>query len=44
MLFGLHSVAIHVIVVGRAGALHLMDRFLHMLVNAIKIVPVADLC
>src|SRR6516165_4355281 len=42
-LLGLGAVARHVVVVGGARTLHLVDRFLDVLVNGIEIVPVVHL-
>jgi hypothetical protein len=43
MFFGLGAMAFHVVVVGGAGMLHLMNGFDDVLVNAIEIVPIANL-
>src|SRR5271165_1170447 len=44
MFLGPGSVSFHIVVVGGAGTVHLMDGFYDVLMNAVKIVPVADLC
>jgi len=43
VLFGLRTVALHVVVIGRPGSLHLVDRFLHVTVNRFQVVPVPHL-
>ena len=40
---GLNGVAIHVVVIGSLGALHLVDGVDHMMVNGVEVVPVVDL-
>jgi hypothetical protein len=39
----LGAVALHVVVVGRAGSLHFVDRFNNVLVNIIEVVPIVNL-
>jgi hypothetical protein len=43
VLFGLDSVAFHVVVIGGAGALHLVNGFRDVLMNLVEVVPVANL-
>lgn len=43
MFFGTDSMAIHVIVIGGPGALHLVNRFRYMLVDIVEIMPIAYL-
>jgi len=39
---GLFAVAIHVVVIGGAGMLHLVDGILDMMVDVVEVVPVVD--
>lgn len=40
-VFGLRAMAGHVVMVRSARAFHLVDRFLNVVMNFVKIVPVA---
>ena len=42
MLFGLRAVALHIVMVGGAGMIHLSDGFIHVVVDSIQIVPVVN--
>src|SRR5271165_4724945 len=42
MLFCLYAMSLHVIVVGGAGAVQLVDGFLHVVVDRIQVMPVMN--
>ena len=44
MFFGLCSVARHIVVVGGARVLHLVNCLGHVLLNSVEVVPVPHLC
>jgi hypothetical protein len=42
MFLGLCAVAFHIVVVSGAGSIHFVNRFQHVLVNFVEIVPIVD--
>ena len=43
VFFGAGAVAFHIEVVSGAGSVHLVDRFLHVFMNFVQIVPIVHL-
>ena len=43
MVFSLRAMSIHVVMIGGASAIHLMDGFDYVLVDAVEIVPIPHL-
>ena len=42
MLFGLGAMALHIVVVGGAGMIHLFDGFFHVVMDRVEVVPVVN--
>jgi hypothetical protein len=43
ILFRLGAMSGHVVVIGCAGSFHLVDRFLHVIMDFLQVVPVVNL-